>query len=234
MLYRHRLNKIRDILLITSMYLCLVNTCKLFAQEATLDPSDKQAIYNLLEQLNKSLREKNLPALEQYLSPHMLQSKRNEIVQQMKEINMQSHDIQYSITLPVPPLESALEIIAPGQEIKFATNCQATEKSNKKTTNSVYFILEKIDGNWFIADTNFHSLEFDLEFPRLFGKWLWLLTSLLFPLLAIPFWLWLLIDCIKRDFPTETEKIIWLLVIILGSFIGFMVYYIVVKRKKKN
>ena len=53
-------------------------------------------------------------------------------------------------------------------------------------------------------------------------------------ILSLVFWIWMLVDCIKRDFKKEDEKIIWLLVIILVQVIGAIIYYFVVKRKDKK
>jgi len=56
----------------------------------------------------------------------------------------------------------------------------------------------------------------------------------LFMIGSIALWIWMLVDCIKRDFKKEDEKIIWLLVIILVQVIGAIIYYFVVKRKDKK
>ncbi len=45
-------------------------------------------------------------------------------------------------------------------------------------------------------------------------------------------WLWMLIDCLKRENFTEpNDKLIWALVIIFASWIGALLYYFLVKRK---
>ncbi len=48
------------------------------------------------------------------------------------------------------------------------------------------------------------------------------------------FWIWMLVDCVKRNFEKDDEKIIWILVIVLTQVIGAIIYYFVVKRKDKN
>tara|TARA_Y100000310_G_scaffold94081_1_gene91719 strand:+ start:11986 stop:12222 length:237 start_codon:yes stop_codon:yes gene_type:complete len=48
------------------------------------------------------------------------------------------------------------------------------------------------------------------------------------------FWIWMLIDCIRRDFEKDDEKIVWLLVVILVQIIGAIIYYFVIKRKDKK
>ena len=54
-------------------------------------------------------------------------------------------------------------------------------------------------------------------------------------LFYIPFFafhIWMIVDAAKRKYPAEkeSEKVIWLLVVILGQWIGSLVYYFVVKK----
>ncbi|MBM3232530.1 PLDc_N domain-containing protein [Candidatus Pacearchaeota archaeon] len=51
---------------------------------------------------------------------------------------------------------------------------------------------------------------------------------------SLALWIWMLVDCIKRKFKKEDEKIIWLLVIILVQVIGAIIYYFVIKREDKK
>ena len=51
---------------------------------------------------------------------------------------------------------------------------------------------------------------------------------------SLALWIWMLVDCIKRKFKKDDEKIIWLLVIILVQVIGAIIYYFVIKRKDKK
>jgi len=53
-------------------------------------------------------------------------------------------------------------------------------------------------------------------------------------ILLFVFWIWMIIDCAKRDFKKENEKIIWILVIVLLSVLGATVYYFAVKFQDKN
>jgi len=52
-----------------------------------------------------------------------------------------------------------------------------------------------------------------------------------FGILAFILWIAMLIDCLKRKFKNETDKIVWALVIILTGLIGAIIYYFVVKKK---
>ena len=43
------------------------------------------------------------------------------------------------------------------------------------------------------------------------------------------FWVWIIVDCIKRKFKNNTEKVIWIIVIILLSWVGALIYYFSIK-----
>jgi len=45
-------------------------------------------------------------------------------------------------------------------------------------------------------------------------------------------WVWMLVDCAKREFKNENDKLLWILVIVLASTVGAIVYYFVVKREQ--
>ena len=45
------------------------------------------------------------------------------------------------------------------------------------------------------------------------------------------FWIWMLIDCIGRKFKGDNERLLWVLIIVLGGFIGAALYYFLVKNK---
>ncbi len=44
------------------------------------------------------------------------------------------------------------------------------------------------------------------------------------------FWLSMLIDCCKRNFNKGIERLIWLLIIIVGNLLGVTIYYFLVVR----
>ena len=48
------------------------------------------------------------------------------------------------------------------------------------------------------------------------------------------FWAWILIDCLKRNFKKDVEKIAWVLVIIFLQLLGAVIYYFVVKIPEKK
>lgn len=61
--------------------------------------------------------------------------------------------------------------------------------------------------------------------------WLLFMGAILITIaVGLAFWVWMLIDCLKRDFK---DKIPWLAAIIIGNTLGAILYYILVKRKSK-
>ena len=52
--------------------------------------------------------------------------------------------------------------------------------------------------------------------------------------LLFAFWIWMIIDCAKRNFRKDTEKVVWILVIVLLSVLGAAIYYFAVKINDKK
>lgn len=53
--------------------------------------------------------------------------------------------------------------------------------------------------------------------------------AILIGVLLLAFWIWMLVDCAQRKFRNDVEKILWIVVIVLGGLLGALVYLIVVK-----
>ena len=55
-----------------------------------------------------------------------------------------------------------------------------------------------------------------------------LLLILVVGIAAITFWVWMLVDCIRKD---VNNKAVWIIVMVLFGILGSIVYYFAVKRK---
>ncbi|OGE31006.1 hypothetical protein A2631_04975 [Candidatus Daviesbacteria bacterium RIFCSPHIGHO2_01_FULL_44_29] len=55
----------------------------------------------------------------------------------------------------------------------------------------------------------------------------------LFGLAATVFWIWMLVDAIQRKFKDQSERLVWVLVIVFTHFAGALIYYFVVKANSK-
>ena len=60
------------------------------------------------------------------------------------------------------------------------------------------------------------------------------LFAILIGIFLFAFWLFMLIDCLKRDFKNDYEKIVWVLVMIFLHILGATIYYFVVKIPNSN
>ena len=52
--------------------------------------------------------------------------------------------------------------------------------------------------------------------------------------LPLIFWILMLVDCAKRKYKKENDKVMWILIVALLGVIGAAVYYFVVKRPDKH
>lgn len=48
------------------------------------------------------------------------------------------------------------------------------------------------------------------------------------------FWIMMIVDVAQRKFPEQNQQLTWILVVVLASYIGAIIYYFVVKRKDKK
>lgn len=48
--------------------------------------------------------------------------------------------------------------------------------------------------------------------------------------LVFVFWIWMIVDCAKRDFRKDVEKIVWIIIIVLAGWLGALIYFFVVKN----
>ena len=62
------------------------------------------------------------------------------------------------------------------------------------------------------------------------------IVLILIALAFLALWIWALVDCIKREFPGENDKMVWLIVLIVSFVVGLSwlaaIIYLIVGRKK--
>ena len=58
------------------------------------------------------------------------------------------------------------------------------------------------------------------------------LIMLVFGMATLVLWLYALIDTLRSDFNTGTEKLIWLLVVLFLSFLGSLMYLTIGRKKR--
>jgi hypothetical protein len=64
----------------------------------------------------------------------------------------------------------------------------------------------------------------------LFGLLIWAICGCL-AAAAFVFWIWMLVDAIKNRSLTDTEKIVWVLVVIFLHFLGALIYFFVGRER---
>jgi len=69
-------------------------------------------------------------------------------------------------------------------------------------------------------------------FDLLYGFFIWLVVFFIVGCLLV-FWIFMLLDALKRKFSKEGDKTIWMLLIILSGILGAIIYYFMIKRKDK-
>lgn len=61
-----------------------------------------------------------------------------------------------------------------------------------------------------------------------------LFLTMLFSIAVVVFWVWTLIDCVTNKRLTDTQKIIWALVIIFVGVIGSLIYFLAGRSPKAS
>jgi len=70
----------------------------------------------------------------------------------------------------------------------------------------------------------------DTSAPGLvFGFIILILVIIALAIFLFVFWILMIIDCAKRKFKDDTEKVIWILVLVFLQVLGAAIYYFVVK-----
>lgn len=70
-----------------------------------------------------------------------------------------------------------------------------------------------------------------------FQDWLlapgFMMFGILIVVFFLAFWAWMIVDCAKRNFKSNSnEKIVWILVILFAKVVGALIYFFVVKNRK--
>lgn len=53
-------------------------------------------------------------------------------------------------------------------------------------------------------------------------------------ILSLVFWIFMIIDCATRKFKQDSEKIVWIIVLVFLHVLGALIYYFVIKRPDKH
>ncbi len=123
------------------------------------------------------------------------------------------------------PINESLEVINK-DKVKINSRFSASGPGWDVSGLSTYFVFEKINNQWFITETDFHEkIGSDYVFS-LIKKFFTIFALIFIPLFI--FWLWMFVDCLKRDFK---DKTLWIVILLFVSFLGAILYFFLVKKK---
>ena len=52
---------------------------------------------------------------------------------------------------------------------------------------------------------------------------------LILKIIALAFWIWMIVDCALRKFKNNGEKIVWIILIVIFNVLAAFIYYIVIR-----
>lgn len=206
------MRKLSTILFAVSLFLV---GATVFAQTA-LSLADKQQITNNLDSLVQAVNAGDIQKISALISPNN-QTLQSDIQERIR--GGIGYQLDYS------PFDKNVEIIGQDQ-VKIKAKFAASGVGWNVSGLSTYFVFEKQNNQWLITDTDFYKkLGADYVFGIL--KWVLIFGGPIFLLLFV-FWLWMLIDCAKREFD---DKALWIILLIFLNFIAAILYFFIVKRK---
>ena len=94
---------------------------------------------------------------------------------------------------------------------------------------SNYFIFEKVGDSWLLYDTNFHQKLGPGSVFAIVGPIIGVVVAICLILGA--FWIWMLIDAVRRQFD---DKTLWIILIIFLGPLGAILYFFIVRRKLRQ
>ena len=184
---------------------------------AGTSPQDKTQIQDQVILIANSVNNNDVDAILNILSKNARLELRNEI-----ETNLRGKTIKFQ-----QEINSYEDFGDNKVKVKGVFAAEGLNWNVKGFSN--YFIFERVNGQWLLFDTNFHQ--------KMSSKGMLTVMVIMFAIF-IPlflaffgFWLWMLIDCIKKQFE---DKVLWIILIAILGLLGAVLYFFLVKRKLKQ
>ncbi len=199
--------------------------------EENIPDSDRKAIGILLEKIEQAMVKEDIDSIMSCMSPSMKKSEYDKLQKDLKEKFGDKDYVEYHFYFPH---YQKFEILEPMKKLKFKVGYSEKYKFGTSGTGSstgltANFEVENINGKWLISYTDFYTKDHFFKIIAIPSAVLIILI-----LVGFVFWIWMLIDCLKRDFDKPNDKIVWVLIIIFLQIIGMIIYYFMVKRKGKK
>lgn len=195
------------------LFIFLISLLFVPIAQADIPPEDKAQIENKVLIIANSISTNNVSSITKHISSAARTNLKTEI-----ENSLSGEMLQFQQAI------ETYEALGNNQ-IKVSGRFSANGVGWSITSLSNYYTFERSDEEWLLVDTNFHQkIGSDYIFGYIKNI---LLMALPFILISGAFWLWMLIDCIKRKFD---DKTMWLLLIIFFNLIGAVLYYFTVRK----
>ena len=56
-------------------------------------------------------------------------------------------------------------------------------------------------------------------------------VALIIVIIAIVFWVWMLAECLRKNFKKDMDKLTWVIVLLFTNILGAILYYFMIKKK---
>lgn len=71
---------------------------------------------------------------------------------------------------------------------------------------------------------------FIIQLACMILPFIFMMVIMFFVIIGKIFWIGMIIDAAKREFPKQDDKLLWLMIIIFTSFIGALIYFFVGRK----
>ncbi len=189
---------------------------------ADFSPEDKIQLQNQLTSFEDALSKGDIDFILHKLSSHAREGLQEEL-----DAALRGNKIAFRQDI------SSMEELGSNQvkvEGKFYARGK-TESGVRLKVNGLsdYYIFEKSGEDWLLVDTNFHQIFDEGYVFKLISKLFLIIFVISIPLMI--FWIWMLVDAVKRKFE---NKVAWIVILALTGFIGALIYYFAVRRAAKQ
>ncbi len=92
-----------------------------------------------------------------------------------------------------------------------------------------FIFMQENDGDWVIVDSGFARAMMPNAALAFVGKFV--VAAIGICLLLATFWLWMFVDCLRRDFK---DKVLWVILLLFVGPLAAVLYYFIVKRGAKK
>ena len=78
-------------------------------------------------------------------------------------------------------------------------------------------------------------MAFGMDFgPLTFFFWPFFLVMFLAGIALFLFWIWMIVDVATRKFKSDTDKVVWILIVLLLNILGALIYFFVIYLQKRR